>query len=98
MGKIIPSFLVFSLLACQSKQEQTTSRTEYKTPPTNTIADAVMATTEALNKRDSNGYWQSLLWESRNEPDRYAQTLWDSMEGSHIEVKVIRSQEFRHAV
>src|SRR5947199_9434469 len=109
MNKLLLPILLLCVCSCQKKVEEQAAnhieqQVEYKTPPANTIADAIDATTNALNNRDSAAYWKSLVWENRGNSSfyadayRYARTVWDSSAGSHLDVRIIRTSIFWRTV
>jgi hypothetical protein len=107
MNKVLVSILLGVLVvSCQRKAEAplAASAPDYKTPPSNTVTDAINATTAALNNRDSAAYWNSLTWEDRDsspkwyETRKVAQTMWDSSAGSHIDVRIVKIFPFTHTV
>ena len=93
--------LTFVVAACQKKTEAPDDpMPDYLAAPTNAVADAIQATTSALNARDSVAFWHSISWQGRSQSSndtlmqRASRRLWDSSAGSHLDVRLLHSEEY----
>jgi hypothetical protein len=104
---VVGSFLIMLLgtAACHndSKIAVHDVTVDYTAPPTNTVEDAIGTTTAALNARDSAAFWNSLVWEDQSNSSyrsaaQAAQRCWDSLKGSHCDIRILHSYQFRKHV
>ncbi|GEM_PF-4377464 len=82
MRKLIePVFFILAvcIVSARTKTREvpTSATADYKTPPSNTVAEAIDETTSALNRHDSAAFWNSLTWEDRDGA-AYAESVGDS--------------------
>lgn len=68
----------------------------YDKPPTNKVSDVITSYVEALNARDSIGYWRLHLWEAYevDESRRQVKTIWDSTKRTRIQIRLLHLTTF----